>query len=58
MLVHLELTGTIFRSNHASNYLTLKGTLPKDRDALVEVLDRVLANPGQAHFVPDWLRGL
>ena len=58
LLRHLELTGTIFRSNHASNYLTLKGSLPKDRDALVDVLDKVLANPEQAHFVPDWLRGL
>jgi radical SAM superfamily enzyme YgiQ (UPF0313 family) len=58
LLAHTDLRGTIFRSNHASNYLTLKGTLPKDRDALVEVLDTVLANPDQAVFVPDWLRGL
>lgn len=58
MLSHLDLSGTIFRSNHASNYLTLKGTLPKDRDALVEVLDAVIANPKKTHFVPDWLRGL
>ena len=58
LLAHTDLRGTIFRSNHASNYLTLKGTLPKDRDALVEVLDSVLANPERAAFVPDWLRGL
>ena len=57
-LAHLELNSSVFRSNHASNYLALKGTLPKDRDALVEVLDAVLANPDEAHFVPDWLRAL
>ncbi len=57
-LAATELRGTIFRSNHASNYLALKGTLPKDRDALVGVLDRVLADPSRAAFVPDSLRAL
>ena len=57
-LSHLKLDATVFRSNHASNYLALKGTLPKDQEALVEVLDRVLQNPNKAHFVPDWLRAL
>ena len=57
-LAATELRGTIFRSNHASNYLALKGTLPKDRDALVQVLDRVLADPSRAAFVPDSLRAL
>ncbi len=57
-LAATELRGTIFRSNHASNYLALKGTLPKDRDALVQILDRVLANPRKAPFIPDSLRAL
>ena len=57
-LAHLDLRSTIFRSNHASNYLALKGTLGKDRDALVSVLDEVLANPRKAAFVPEWLRAL
>ncbi len=54
----LELEGSIFRSNHASNYLALKGTLPKDKAALLEVLDAVLAAPERAPFVPEWLRAL
>ena len=57
-LAHTDLKSSIFRSNHASNYLALKGTLPKDKDALVDVLDEVLANPRKAAFVPDWLRAL
>ncbi|MCP5020183.1 MAG: radical SAM protein, partial [bacterium] len=57
-LTNLDLKSTIFRSNHASNYLALKGTLPKDKDALVGVLDEVLANPRKAAFVPEWLRAL
>jgi len=54
----LELKSSIFRSNHASNFLALKGTFPKDKRALIEVLDRVLEDPQSAHFVPDWLRAL
>jgi len=54
----LELRSTIFRSNHASNYLALSGSLPKDKAAMLAALDGVLAHPESAPFVPDWLRGL
>ncbi len=57
-LAHLELSGSVFRSNHASNYLALAGTLPKDKERLVAALDAVLARPGEARFVPEWMRGL
>lgn len=33
----------IFRSNHASNFLTLKGNLPQDRDAMLEKVNAVIA---------------
>jgi len=55
---HLDVNGCIFRSNHASNYLTLAGTLPKDKADLLEVLDAVLADPSNAEFRPEWMRGL
>lgn len=58
LIAHLDLDGTVFRSNHASNYLALKGALPKDKAALLQVLDAVLASPERAPFVPDWLRAL
>ena len=54
----LELEASVFRSNHASNYLALSGTLPKDKAALVGALDRVLADPEHARFTPEWMRGL
>jgi len=57
-VAHLELTGTIFRSNHASNYLALAGTLPKDKGRLLDQLDAALDDPGHAPFRPEWLRGL
>jgi len=58
LLAALRVRGTIFRSNHASNYLTLAGTLPKDQAALVAALDSVLESPGNAPFRPKWARGL
>ena len=54
----LELDSSVFRSNHASNYLTLAGTLPKDKPALVGALDAVLSSPERARFTPEWMRGL
>lgn len=54
----LELEGTVFRSNHASNTLTLRGSLPKDKPALLAALDAVLARPDLAPFVPNWMRAL
>ena len=57
-IAHLDLRGSIFRSNHASNYLTLAGNFPKDKAALVAALDEALAHPDRAPFRPKWLRGL
>jgi len=49
-------TAAIFRSNHASNYLPIQGRLPRDRERIVEVLDRALA--GQIPLRQEWMRGL
>jgi radical SAM superfamily enzyme YgiQ (UPF0313 family) len=54
----LELRASVFRSNHASNRLALGGALSKDKAALLAKLDRALADPAHAPFVPRRLRGL
>lgn len=48
ILQHIDSEGSVFRSNHASNYLPLKGTLNRDRDALIERIDQALA--GEVRF--------
>lgn len=48
----LELTGSVFRSNHVSNHLALAGTLPKDKEALLAGLDEALRRPGGARRRP------
>lgn len=57
-LARLDLDGAIFRSNHASNWLALGGTLKKDQAMLVATLDAVLARPQGAPFRDPWMRGL
>ena len=34
----------IFRSNHASNYLSLEGTLPKDKNKIIDKIETALEN--------------
>lgn len=58
LLKHLSLSNCIFRSNHASNYLVLKGTLNRDREALIAALDKVLSHPGAGLFRSEAHRGL
>ena len=48
ILQHIDSDGSVFRSNHASNYLPLKGTLNRDRDALIAQIDAALA--GEVRF--------
>lgn len=49
-------TGAIFRTNHASNYLSLEGRLPRDRDRIVAALDAALR--GEVPLRPEYFRGL
>jgi len=39
---NVEVTNCIFRSNHASNYVALSGTLPQDKNQLLQNIDIAL----------------
>ncbi|NKI35583.1 radical SAM protein [Wenzhouxiangella sp. XN79A] len=54
----LELEDTVFRSDHASNWLVLKGRLDRDKDRLLAQLDAAIADPAGAPLRPEWMRGL
>lgn len=43
-LEHCRPTRAIYRGNHASNALPIGGTLPKDRERLLALLDAVIAD--------------
>ena len=51
------LSRCIFRTNHASNYLPLAGTLSKDRPRLLETIDTALSR-GRSALRPEEWRGL
>jgi len=54
----LELKRTVFRSDHASNWLVLRGTLGADKPRLLEQLRAAIASPETAKLRPAWARGL
>lgn len=58
LISHLELDNTVFRSDHASNYLPLKGTLGADKSEFLEQLDTVINTPGRIPLRQEWQRGL
>ncbi|WP_079434278.1 radical SAM protein [Zoogloea sp. LCSB751] len=54
----LELRRTVFRSDHASNWLILKGTLGADKARLLAEVRSAIARPAAAGLRPAWARGL
>ena len=43
LIEHLDVDPLHFTSNHASNYLPLKGGLPEDREKFLDMIDQALA---------------
>jgi hypothetical protein len=56
IVAKLELRSTVFRSNHASNYLPLEGRLPADKQRLLDELEEALK--GETPLRPEIWRGL
>ena len=56
LLEHLEAEPLHFTSDHASNYLPLKGGLPEDRARLLALVNGALS--GQVEVRPEFRRGL
>jgi radical SAM superfamily enzyme YgiQ (UPF0313 family) len=54
----LELANSVFRTNHASNWLPLAGTLSRDKKSLLRVIDRALSDPESPLLRPDEWRAL
>ena len=56
LVEHLDSPGSVFRMNHASNYLTLRGTLNGDQPAMLETIRR--AERDLSCLRPEEWRGL
>jgi len=57
-LSQLELQRTVFRSDHASNWLVLKGTLGADKERLLQQVRLAIAQPEAVSLRAAWSRGL
>ena len=55
MLKYMDCPDCIFRSNHASNYVNLRGTLNQDKEAMINLLDEAIK--GNVHLKSEWMRG-
>ena len=57
-IANTELENTIFRSDHASNYLVLKGILSRDKRDFLNNIHDGITNPQIAGLREEWQRGL
>jgi hypothetical protein len=58
MIENSSFTHCFFSSMHASNYLSVRGTLPQDKERMLSQINRVLASRDPALLRPEYLRGL
>ena len=58
LLQRLELRDTVFRSDHASNYLVLKGTLGADKARLLAQVRQAIEQPQAVRLRQECQRGL
>jgi hypothetical protein len=57
MIENIEAPGpVVFRTNHASNYLPLRGTLPRDKESLLKTIRSAMKDPTRLR--PESMRGL
>jgi len=53
-----RFTNCFFSSMHASNYFSVRGRLPGDKERLVRELESVIARGDPDSLRPEYLRGL
>jgi len=53
IVAHIDVTDSLFRCNHASNYLPIGGRLPGDKAAILARLDKVLDAPASTQLRPE-----
>ena len=58
LIEHLELTNCVFRTNHASNYLPIRGSLNQDKTRLLEILTDTIETGTTENLRPSFMRGL
>jgi radical SAM superfamily enzyme YgiQ (UPF0313 family) len=58
MIQNMDVRDCEFRSNHASNYLPIKGRLPYDKAAMLRLINGIIKSNDRKYLRPEYLRGL
>jgi radical SAM superfamily enzyme YgiQ (UPF0313 family) len=58
LIANLNVDHCEFRSNHASNYLIIKASLPGDKDRALAQINGILDQQATSELRPEFLRGL
>jgi hypothetical protein len=58
IIEYSSFTDCFFSSMHASNYLSVRGKLPQDKERILRKLEKVLATGDPSLLRPEFLRGL
>lgn len=58
MIENASFTDCFFSSMHASNYLAVRGSLPRDRQRMMKELEGILARKDPRLLRPEFMRGL
>lgn len=58
IIENLDVQESEFRSNHASNYLPIKGRLPEDKKDILSLIDQIIKRNDRKYLRPDYMRGL
>lgn len=58
IIENATFTNCFFSSMHASNYLSVRGTLPRDKANMLKSLEQVLKRGDPGQLRPEFMRGL
>ena len=58
IILNSSFTNCFFSSMHASNYLAVRGELPRDKEEMMSKLERVITKEDTSSLRPEFLRGL
>ncbi|HUN55379.1 MAG TPA: radical SAM protein [Smithella sp.] len=58
MIAESNFTNCYFTSNHASNYLSVKAYLPREKEKILKMIGSVIKDEDLSRIRPEYLRGL
>jgi radical SAM superfamily enzyme YgiQ (UPF0313 family) len=58
MVARTEFTNCFFTSNHASNYLPIRATMPQEKEQTLRMIQQVIQSGDNRRLRPEYLRGL